>query len=83
MNAREVGLKIKQSQNPIEYHLGGGELVFFCVGGVMEGEFCKGSPSYYSILGVPTDSSEDEIRRAYRKLAMVSTDLRKWHIFCC
>lgn len=30
------------------------------------------SSSYYSILGVSSDSSLDEIRRAYRKLAMVS-----------
>lgn len=31
------------------------------------------SSSYYSILGVSSDSSLDEIRRAYRKLAM------QWH----
>ncbi|XP_028776638.1 uncharacterized protein LOC114733347 [Neltuma alba] len=31
------------------------------------------SPSYYSILGVDSDSSLEEIRRAYRKLAM------QWH----
>ncbi|KEH30888.1 putative DnaJ domain-containing protein [Medicago truncatula] len=31
------------------------------------------SSSYYSILGVSSDSSIDEIRRAYRKLAM------QWH----
>lgn len=31
----------------------------------------KGSPSYYSVLGVSSDSSDEEIRRAYRKLAMV------------
>ncbi|KAI3497839.1 hypothetical protein L1887_33423 [Cichorium endivia] len=33
----------------------------------------KGSPSYYAILGVSMDSSDDQIRRAYRKLAM------QWH----
>lgn len=32
----------------------------------------QGSRSYYSILGVGAHSSEEEIRRAYRKLAMVS-----------
>ncbi|KAK9051058.1 hypothetical protein SSX86_027684 [Deinandra increscens subsp. villosa] len=31
------------------------------------------SPSYYSILGVSVDSSDEQIRRAYRKLAM------QWH----
>ncbi|XP_059655398.1 uncharacterized protein LOC132302528 isoform X2 [Cornus florida] len=31
------------------------------------------SPSYYTILGVPTHSPDDEIRHAYRKLAM------QWH----
>lgn len=31
------------------------------------------SPSYYSVLGVTVDSSLEEIRRAYRKLAMVSS----------
>ncbi|KAL5828044.1 hypothetical protein ACOSQ3_019872 [Xanthoceras sorbifolium] len=31
------------------------------------------SPSYYSVLGVTVDSSVEEIRRAYRKLAM------QWH----
>lgn len=30
------------------------------------------SSSYYNILGVSSDSSIDQIRRAYRKLAMVS-----------
>ncbi|PON78752.1 Terminal organelle assembly protein [Parasponia andersonii] len=34
---------------------------------------CQGSPSYYSVLGVGSDSSVEEIRRAYRKLAM------QWH----
>ncbi|CAK9157558.1 unnamed protein product [Ilex paraguariensis] len=33
-------------------------------------EFNKGSSSYYSILGVGAESSEEDIRRAYRKLAM-------------
>ncbi|KAM7463459.1 hypothetical protein LguiA_031580 [Lonicera macranthoides] len=33
----------------------------------------QGSRSYYSILGVGAHSSEEEIRRAYRKLAM------QWH----
>lgn len=37
----------------------------------MEARF--GFESYYSILGVSRDSSIDEIRRAYRKLAM------QWH----
>ncbi|KAG8382781.1 hypothetical protein BUALT_Bualt05G0113000 [Buddleja alternifolia] len=36
-------------------------------------EYSKTWPSYYSVLGVGTDSSDDEIRRAYRKLAM------QWH----
>lgn len=31
----------------------------------------QGSPSYYDVLGVSMDSSDDQIRRAYRKLAMV------------
>ncbi|KAI3744400.1 hypothetical protein L1987_57480 [Smallanthus sonchifolius] len=31
------------------------------------------SPSYYSILGLSVDSSGEQIRRAYRKLAM------QWH----
>ncbi|XP_062111075.1 uncharacterized protein LOC133822681 [Humulus lupulus] len=33
----------------------------------------EGSSSYYSVLGVGSDSSAEEIRRAYRKLAM------QWH----
>lgn len=33
----------------------------------------RGSPSYYGVLGVGSDSSAEEIRRAYRKLAM------QWH----
>lgn len=32
----------------------------------------KVKPSYYSALGVSVHSSVEEIRRAYRKLAMVS-----------
>ncbi|KAL1556573.1 chaperone protein DnaJ-like [Salvia divinorum] len=32
-----------------------------------------GSPLYYNVLGVATDSSDEEIRRAFRKLAM------QWH----
>ncbi|KAM0961199.1 hypothetical protein ACFX13_020935 [Malus domestica] len=39
----------------------------------MEGDRIQGSPSYYSVLGVSSDSSTEEIRRAYRKLAM------QWH----
>lgn len=39
----------------------------------MEGDRIQGPPSYYSVLGVGSDSSVEEIRRAYRKLAM------KWH----
>lgn len=31
------------------------------------------SPSYYGVLGVSVDSSDEQIRRAYRKLAM------QWH----
>ena len=30
-----------------------------------------GCSSYYGVLGVSVDSSDDQIRRAYRKLAMV------------
>lgn len=39
----------------------------------MQGEegFCETGQSYYAILGVRADSSDEEIRRAYRKLAMV------------
>ncbi|KAH6820588.1 Chaperone DnaJ-domain superfamily protein [Perilla frutescens var. hirtella] len=39
----------------------------------MEMECGGGSPFYYSVLGVGTDASDEEIRRAYRKLAM------QWH----
>ncbi|KAH7516359.1 hypothetical protein FEM48_Zijuj10G0126600 [Ziziphus jujuba var. spinosa] len=39
----------------------------------MEAYNYKGSPSYYSVLGVNSDSSSEDIRRAYRKLAM------QWH----
>lgn len=42
----------------------------------MESEY-QGSPSYYSVLGVGSDSSVEEIRRVYRKLAMVSISLFK------
>lgn len=35
--------------------------------------FCEMGRSYYAILGVSADSSDEEIRRAYRKLAM------QWH----
>lgn len=43
------------------------------IGGVvMEMEADKESLPYYGILGVRTDSSIEEIRRAYRKLALVS-----------
>ncbi|XP_023740680.1 uncharacterized protein LOC111888804 isoform X1 [Lactuca sativa] len=35
----------------------------------------QGSPSYYDVLGISMDSSDDQIRRAYRKLAMVM----QWH----
>lgn len=38
----------------------------------MEMEADKESLPYYGILGVRTDSSIEEIRRAYRKLALVS-----------
>lgn len=36
-----------------------------------EMEAGQGSPSYYRVLGVSSDSSIEDIRRAYRKLAMV------------
>ncbi|CAA2969832.1 dnaJ homolog subfamily B member 8-like isoform X2 [Olea europaea subsp. europaea] len=36
-------------------------------------ESSRGPPSYYSILGVNAESSDEEIRRAYLKLAM------QWH----
>ncbi|KAK6157606.1 hypothetical protein DH2020_011854 [Rehmannia glutinosa] len=36
-------------------------------------EYSKGLPSYYGVLGVGFCSSDEEIRRAYRKLAM------QWH----
>lgn len=42
----------------------------------MEAE--QGSPSYYSVLGVSSDSSIEDIRRAYRKLAMVGN---LYHLF--
>lgn len=38
-------------------------------------ERSQGSPSYYSVLGISTDSSIEEIRRAYRKLAMVFSSI--------
>ncbi|XP_057809855.1 uncharacterized protein LOC131024363 [Salvia miltiorrhiza] len=34
---------------------------------------CGGVPLYYSVLGVASDASDQEIRRAYRELAM------QWH----
>lgn len=40
---------------------------------MMEMEANKKPLSYYGILGVRTESSIEEIRRAYRKLAMVSS----------
>ncbi|VVA94876.1 unnamed protein product [Arabis nemorensis] len=39
----------------------------------MDSSFNVTSPSYYEILGVAVNSSEEEIRRAYRRLAM------RWH----
>ncbi|CAM8956474.1 unnamed protein product [Rhodiola kirilowii] len=36
-------------------------------------DLCRRNVSYYDILGVKSDSSSEEIRRAYRKLAM------RWH----
>ncbi|KAL7149459.1 hypothetical protein ABFS83_05G042100 [Erythranthe nasuta] len=36
-------------------------------------EFFSGQPFYYSVLGVDRDASDEQIRRAYRKLAM------QWH----
>lgn len=36
-------------------------------------EFNRVPPSYYSVLGVDPDASGEEIRRAYHKLAMVSS----------
>jgi preprotein translocase subunit Sec63 len=45
-----------------------------CIEQITMDDYRKGSSSlsYYNILGVSSDSSIDEIRRAYRKLAMVS-----------
>ena len=34
-----------------------------------------GSDSYYTILGVGSDCSAEEIRRAYRRLAMVPSEI--------
>lgn len=36
-------------------------------------EYCKEGSSYYNVLGVSSDSNVEEIKRAYRKLAM------QWH----
>lgn len=33
----------------------------------------KSKPSYYDVLGVGVDASDDEIKKAYRKLAL------SWH----
>nr|KAJ0200736.1 hypothetical protein LSAT_V11C600316210 [Lactuca sativa] len=41
------------------------------VGPTDDMESNQGSPSYYDVLGFSMDSSDDQIRRAYRKLAMV------------
>ncbi|KAL3510610.1 hypothetical protein ACH5RR_030011 [Cinchona calisaya] len=38
-----------------------------------EGKHFRGSPSYYGILGVPASASAEDVRRAYKKLAM------QWH----
>lgn len=37
----------------------------------MEGGIKATSPSYYDVLGVAVNSSAEQIRRAYHKLAMV------------
>lgn len=50
----------------------------------MEMEFKESLPSYYSVLGVNVGSSDEEIRRAYRKLAMVYGDEEIFvFLFCC
>eukprot|EP01120_Amphizonella_sp_Union-15-10_P009697 TRINITY_DN3737_c0_g6_i1.p1 TRINITY_DN3737_c0_g6~~TRINITY_DN3737_c0_g6_i1.p1 ORF type:complete len:370 (-),score=72.65 TRINITY_DN3737_c0_g6_i1:12-1121(-) len=43
-------------------------LVFFCVAFLVEVYFC--GKSYYEILGVPRDSTTQQIKRAYRKLSL-------------